>query len=126
MLHRVPPHIDTNTERKMIKKYPDLARFQMSYQLAVNAAGVALIASLTHCWEFTALWLFTDSETALATLLTWSLTLIRGNLVRIFLLGLVWVFFCKKRDAGDVALSITASSKITSCTLVMLTTRRNS
>lgn len=50
ILHRVPPHTDPNTGRKMIKKYPELARSQISHQLAVNAAGVALIA-LTHCWK---------------------------------------------------------------------------
>lgn len=50
ILHRVPPHIDPNTGREMINKYPELARFQNSHQLAINAPGVALIA-LTHCWE---------------------------------------------------------------------------
>lgn len=121
ILHRVPPH----TGRKMINKYPDLARFQISHQLAINAPGVALIA-LIHCWSPSVLWLFADSETALATLLTSSFTLIQGILVRIFYLGLVWGFFCKKRDAEDVALSINVSSKITSCTLIMLNARRNS
>lgn len=51
LLHRAPPHTDPNTGRKMIKKYPELAKFQISYQVALDAAGVALIASLTHCWE---------------------------------------------------------------------------
>lgn len=50
ILHRVPPHTEPNIGRKMTKKYPALARSQISHQLAVNAAGVALI-SLIHCWE---------------------------------------------------------------------------
>ena len=41
-LCRVPLHLDPNRGRKMIKGYPELARFQLIYQLAVNAAGVAL------------------------------------------------------------------------------------
>lgn len=49
ILHRVPPDTEPNIGRK-IKKYPELARSQISHQLAVNAAGVALI-SLIHCWE---------------------------------------------------------------------------
>lgn len=50
ILHRAPPHTDPNTGKKMIKKYPEFAKFQISYQVALDA-GVALIASLTHCCE---------------------------------------------------------------------------
>lgn len=93
ILHGVPPHIEPNIGRKIIKKCPELTRFQISHQLAVNAAGLALIA-LTPCWELICpLWLFANSETALATLLTWSFTLTQGIFVRIFILGLVGFFF---------------------------------
>lgn len=92
IFHRVLPHTDPNTGRKMMKKYPELARFQISHQLTVNAAGVALIA-LTQCWQLVCpLWIFADSETVLATLLTWSFTLTQGILVTIFILGLVGLF----------------------------------
>lgn len=92
ILHRVLPHTDPNTGRKMMKKYPELARFQISHQLTVNAAGVALIA-LTQCWQLICpLWIFADSETVLATLLTWSFTLTQGIFVTIFILVLVGFF----------------------------------